>query len=60
TDYFNEEAKIKGKTRRTNTHKAECLPMPYSNLCFPIAGCSAHNWKTDSPQMETNEPTIGG
>jgi len=34
--------------------------MPYSNLCFPIAGCSAHNWKTDSPQMKTNGPTIGG
>ncbi|WP_417189105.1 DUF2867 domain-containing protein, partial [Bacteroides sp.] len=32
TDYLNEEAKIKGKTRRTNTHKAECLLLFYVSI----------------------------
>ncbi len=34
--------------------------MPYSNLCFPIAGYSAHNRKTESLQMETNGPAVVG
>ena len=34
--------------------------MPYSNPYCPIAGYSARNWKTKSPQMETNGLAVVG